>query len=113
MGKVGRFVTNPQAGAYCELVLDSGEKIIIIHDKGIFSGEWLTVEVSERVGLSSDRIFVCALNSPEGVAALTRLTRTAPEGSLEATPLGALVQYVMDCPSVADVRTRCTALLSR
>jgi hypothetical protein len=36
MGKVGRFITDPKARAYCQIVLDSGEKIILNHDKGGF-----------------------------------------------------------------------------
>jgi hypothetical protein len=64
------------------------------------------------MGFSSDRIFACALDSPEGRAALTELTRDAREGSVEATPLGAFVQHVKDCRSVADVKTRCATLLS-
>lgn len=112
MGKVGRFVTDPGAGAYCRIVLDSGEKIIVNHDKGGFKGGRLTIEASKFMGFSSDRIFACALDSPEGRAALTVLTRDAREGNVEATPLGAFVQYVKDCRSVADVRARCATLLS-
>ena len=112
MGKVGRFVTDPRAGAYCQIVLDSGEKIIVNHDKGGFKGGWLTIEASKFMGFSSDRIFACALDSPEGKAALMELIRDAREGSVEATPLGAFVQYVKDCRSVADVKTRCATLLA-
>ena len=66
MAKVGRFVTDPKAGAYCQITLDSGEKIIVNHDKGGFKGGLLTIEVSKFMGFSSDRIFVCDLDSPEG-----------------------------------------------
>jgi hypothetical protein len=38
MGKVGRFVTDPKAGAFCQITLDSGEKILVSHDKGGFKG---------------------------------------------------------------------------
>jgi len=38
MGKVGRFVSDPKAGAYCQIVLDGGEKILVNHDKGGFKG---------------------------------------------------------------------------
>ena len=38
MPKVGRFVTDPRAGAYCQITLDSGEKIIVNHEKGGFQG---------------------------------------------------------------------------
>ena len=113
MAKVGRFVTDPKAGAYCQIVLDSGEKIIVNHDKGGFKGGWLTIERVKFMGLSSDRVFACALDSPEGQASLAELTRGAKEGSVEATPLGAFVQYVKDSQSVADVKARCKSLLSR
>lgn len=112
MGKVGRFVTDPRAGAYCQIVLDSGEKLIVNHDKGGFKGGWLTIETSKFMGFSSDRIFACALDSSEGRAALAELTRDAREGSVEATPLGAFVRYVKDCRSVADVKARCATLLA-
>jgi len=38
MGKVGRFVTDPKAGAFCQIALDSGEKVLVSHDKGGFKG---------------------------------------------------------------------------
>ena len=74
MAKVGRFVIDPKAGAYCQITLDSGEKIIVNHDKGGFKGGRLTIEVSRLMGFSSERIFTCDLDSPEGAAALGRLT---------------------------------------
>jgi hypothetical protein len=110
MGKVGTFVTDPKAGAYCQITLDNREKIIVNHDKGGFKGGWLTIEVSKLMGFSSDRVFACNLDSAEGKAALARLTRDAREGSVEATPLGAFVEYVKDCGSAAEVKTKCAAL---
>ena len=44
MAKVGRFVVDPKAGAYCNITLDSGEKIIVNHDKGGTKGGSLTIE---------------------------------------------------------------------
>ena len=38
MAKVGRFVTDPKAGAYCQITLDSGEKIVVNHDEGRLQG---------------------------------------------------------------------------
>ena len=67
MRRVGRFISDPRAGAYCRI--------------------------------------------PAGRAALTRLTRGARPESLEATPLGAFVDYVKDVPSVSDLEIRCAALL--
>jgi hypothetical protein len=110
MAKVGHFVIDPKAGAYCQITLDSGEKILVNHDKGALKGGRLTIEVTKFMGLSSDRIFACDLESPQGVAALGRLTRDARPGTSEATPLGALVEYVKPCASVAEVKTKCAAL---
>jgi len=107
MARVGRFIRDPQAGSYCQITLDSGEKIIVNHDK------WrLTIELSKLFGFSSDTIFGCDLDSPEGRAALAKLTRTAHPESADATPLGALVKYVKDCGTAADVKARCAALMS-
>jgi hypothetical protein len=108
MAKVGRFVTDPKAGAYCQITLDSGEKIIVNHDKGGFKGGRLTIEVTRLMGFSSEQIFACNLDSPAGAAALERLTAAAQ--GVDATPLGAFVKHVKDCGSVAEVKTRCTAL---
>ena len=113
MARVGRFVVDSKAGAYCQIVLDSGEKIIVNHDQGGFKGGWLTIEVSKFMGFSSDRIFACALDSPEGKAAIRELTRDTKEGSVDATPLGAFVRYVKDSPTVADVKLRCATLLGQ
>lgn len=113
MSKIGRFVVDPKAGAYCQIVLDSGQKIVVNHDKGGFKGGWLTIEAMKLFGFSSDRVFACSLDSREGKGALAELTRDAKDGSAEATPLGAFVRYVRDCTSVADVQERCKALLAR
>jgi hypothetical protein len=110
MPKVGRFVTDPRAGAYCQITLDSGEKVIVNHDKGGFKGGLLTIEVSKFMGFSSDRIWACNLDSPAGQEALARLTRGAEPGSLAATPLGAAVELVKEAGTLGELRTRCAAL---
>jgi hypothetical protein len=98
---------DPKAGSYCQITLESGEKIIVTHDK------WrLTIELSKLFGFSSETIFGCDLDAPEGRAALTRLTRDGHPESREATPLGAFVKYVKDCSTAANVRARCAALMS-
>jgi hypothetical protein len=111
MSKVGRFVVDPKAGAYCQITLDNGQKLIVNHDKGGFKGGRISIEVSKLMGLSSDRIFVCDLESPEAKAALERLTRGLPKDSAAATPLGAFVEYVKDARSVDEVKTKCADLL--
>ena len=113
MPRVGRFVTDPRVGAYCHITLDTGEKIIVNHDKGGFKGGLLTIEVSKYMGFSSDRIFACNLDSPQGQSVLAWLTRGAEPGSVAATPLGAAVDFVKDAGSLAELKSRCTALMSR
>jgi hypothetical protein len=111
MGKVGRFVTDPKAGAYCQIALDSGEKILVSHDKGGFKGGHLSITTLKWLGLASgDTLFELDLEAPRGKAILAQLTAGAPEGSVRATPLGALVEQVKDCGSAGEVRTRCAAL---
>ena len=111
MGKVGRFVTDPKAGAYCQITLDSGEKIVVNHDKGGFKGGTLSIETTKWWG-GGQRIFSCDLDGGPGRAARARLTHGAAEGSVAATPLGAFVEHVKDCKSVEAVKTKCTALVS-
>jgi hypothetical protein len=55
-------------------------------------------------------LFELDLDTPEGKAALARLTAGVPEGSARATPLGALVEHVKECASTGDVRARGNAL---
>jgi hypothetical protein len=82
MAKVRRWVTDPKTGGYCTISLDNGEKIVVNHDKGGFKGGWLTIERLKCLGFSSERIFACNLDSPEGNTALGFLTRDAAERSL-------------------------------
>ena len=71
MAKVGRFVTDPKAGAYCQIVLDSGEKILVNHDKGGFKGGTVTVSQVKWMGLASGETFLrLDLDGPAGKAAL-------------------------------------------
>jgi len=111
MPKVGRFVTDPRAGAYCQITLDSGEKVIVNHDKGGFKGGLLTIEVSKFMGFSSDRIWACNLDSPAGQGVLAWLTRGAAPGSLAASPLGAAVEFVREAGTLQELRTKCAALM--
>jgi len=111
MTKVGRFVTDPKAGAYCHITLDSGEKIVVNHDKGGFKGGQLSIETTKWWG-GGQRVFRCDLDSAEGRAALARLTRDAPAGSALATPLGGLVEHIKDCKSADEVKAKCEAFLA-
>jgi hypothetical protein len=111
MAKIGTFVTDPKAGGYCRITLDSGQKIIINHAEGGFKGGPLTVEEVKWMGLGTgEMLFRCDLDSPQGKAILADLTRSAAPGTADATPLGAFVNYVKTCRSIADVKVRCSAL---
>ena len=112
MTKIGRWVTDPKAGGYCTITLDSGDKIVVNHDKGGFKGGRLTIERLKFMGFSSDRIFACDLDAAEGKSALSFLTRDAQERSLDGTPLGAFVKYLKTCGSVDEVKARCAALMA-
>lgn len=112
MAKVGPFIIDPKVGAYCRITLESGEKILVNHDKGGFKGGRLRIEVSKFFGFSADQVFECDLDSPEGKAALARLTGASRAVSVAGTPLGAFVEYVKDCRSVAVVKTKCMALMA-
>jgi hypothetical protein len=112
MAKIGPFIVDPKAGAYCRITLDSREKILVNHDKGGFKGGRLTIEVPKFLGLSSDQIFACDLDSAEGKGALAQLTKAARTESVTGTPLGAFVEYIKNCKSVADVKAKCAALVS-
>jgi len=112
MTKVGPFIIDPKVGAYCRITLDSGEKILVNHDKGGFKGGRLRIEVSKFFGFSADEVFECDLDSPPGKAALARLTGTSPTGTVAGTPLGAFVECIKECRSVADLKAKCSALMS-
>ena len=73
MSKVGRFITDPKAGAYCQVILDSGDKLVVNHAKGGFKGGPLTIETTKWWG-GGQRIASIDLDSPAGQAALGKLT---------------------------------------
>jgi hypothetical protein len=103
MTKVGRFVVDPKAGAYCQITLDSDEKLIVNHDKGGFEGGRVTVEVTRFFGFGSERIGSCDLDSPAGQAALAALTKDAipvRDGLDLAEPHGGAELALLDQESV-------------
>ncbi|HEV8436947.1 MAG TPA: hypothetical protein VGT40_02530 [Methylomirabilota bacterium] len=112
MGKVGRFVTDPKAGAYCQITLDGGEKVLVNHDKGGFKGGTVTISKVKMMGFSSEMLFTCLLDSPEGQRAMAHLTLGVEPGSVRATPLGAFVEYVKDCKDTGALKAHCTSLVS-
>jgi hypothetical protein len=113
MGKVGRFVTDSKAGAYCRVTLESGEKILVNHDRGETARGSLVIQEIRWWGLAvGDTLLRCDLERNDGQQLLARLIRTPPPTSGRATAIGALVDYVKDCRSVSEVRAKCAALMS-
>jgi hypothetical protein len=56
--------------------------------------------------------FTCDVGTPAGQVALSRLPQGSAAGTSDATPLGALVNYVKDCKSADEVTWKCAALLA-
>jgi len=111
MAKIGRFVIDPKAGAYCQIALDDGKKVIVNHDKGGFKGGHISIEVPKMFGLSSDRIFEWNLDSDQAKAMLLELTRDSQKDSASATPLGAVVGHIQSARSLDEVKAKCAELL--
>lgn len=110
MGRVGRFVVDPKAGAYCQIGLDSGEKILVNHDKGGFKGGRLTISQVKWLGLGGETVYTCDLESLAGKAAMAELTKGVDPASASATPLGAFVEHLRNCKNIAAVKAKCGAL---
>jgi len=112
MAKIGTFVVDPRAGSYCNITLDSGDRLIISHDQGGFKGGTLTVLETRWWGFATgETLLTCNLDSAEGKATMARLTQGVDPKSARATPLGAFVYTLAECKSLADARARCTAVL--
>jgi hypothetical protein len=111
MARVGRFVVDPKAGAYCQITLDDGKKVIVNHDRGGFKGGRITVEVPKLFGLSSDRIFEWDLDTEHARTVLQRLTRSAQKDSAAATPLGAVVGHIQDAKSLDEMKAKFAELI--
>jgi hypothetical protein len=107
MANVGKFVIDPKLGAYCQISLDDGKKIMVNHEKDPQGGRMM---VAEKKWWGGETFLDLRLDTPDGKTALARLTGGATEGSARATPLGALVDLLKDCTSLEEVRTRCAAL---
>ena len=102
MGKVGRWVTDPYTGSSCTLSLDSGDKLVIKHEKAGHKTGWLMIDRLKALGLNRERVFACNLDSPEGIAALEFLK--------DDSPLRAFIRYLETCRSVDEVKSRCAAV---
>jgi hypothetical protein len=109
MAKVGQVVTIP-TGAYCNITLDSGEKIIVNHEpggRGASVSAQLRVDCLKLMGFSSDRVVQIDLDTAEGKAAFVKLTKG---GTTLGPPIRLFVAYVQVCASVAEVIARCQQL---
>ena len=112
MAKIGQIVTIP-TGSYCNITLDSGEKIIVNHEpgaRGTSASARLTVDRVKLMGFSSETVVQIDLDTAEGEAALAELTKGGATGTA-GSPLRAFVAYVQGSASVADLVARCRQLL--
>jgi hypothetical protein len=113
MAKVGRVVTDPKAGSYCRITLNSGDRIVVRQRTRREGGGWVTIEEARWWFLASGAtVFACDLESAEGQCLRARLVEGAPPGSARATALGAVVEYVKRCRSLGEVKAACEALVS-
>lgn len=111
MAKVGQVVTIP-TGSYCNITLDSGEKIIVNHEpggRGASAGARLTVDRLKLMSFSSEVVVQIDLDPAEGKAALAAPTKEGSPGT-PGSPLHVFVAYVQRCGSVAEVVARCRLL---
>ena len=112
MARVGQIVAIP-TGSYCNITLDSGEKIIVNHQlggRGASAGARLTIDRLKLMGFSSEAVVQIDLETAAGKAALAELTKEGALGQA-GSPLRGLVAHVQGCASVAEVVARCQQLL--
>lgn len=112
MARVGPLVTIP-TGSYCNITLDSGEKIVVNHEPrghGASTGARLTVDRLKLMGFSSERVVQIDLDTAEGKAVLAELAKEGPPGATDS-PLRLFISCVQGCASVAEVVARCRQLL--
>ena len=93
MSKVGRFVTDPRAGAYCQITLDSGEKIVVDHSRGGFQGGIFAVEVRSSWD-SAPSGWSCATWTAGGSGGAGSADPRCRARERRATPLAAFVGYL-------------------
>jgi hypothetical protein len=81
---VGPYYTDSRAGAYCEITLANGQKVIVSHDKGPgFAGGRLTIEHSKLLGFNTELIFRCDLDSAEEGGPRTHFTGRVRHGGTD------------------------------
>lgn len=111
MAKISQVVTIP-TGSYCNITLDSGEKIVVNHEpgaRGASAGARLSIDRLKLMGFSSETVVRIDLDTAEGKAALAALTKGSAPGA-PGSPLRAFVAYVQGCASIAEVVARCREL---
>ena len=102
-----RVVIDPKLGAYCQVTLDDGKKVLVNHEKDPGGGRMM---VTEKKWWGGETFLDLRLDTAEGRAAIAGLTAGASDDSPRATPLGALVDTLKDCASLEDIRARCRAI---
>ena len=82
MAKVGRFVTDPKAGSYCRITLDSGNRILVSHGKGRGGAGAVTIEEVRWWGfVPGATVFACDSRVPEVSAREPASSRARPQAA--------------------------------
>ena len=113
MARVGQILTIP-TGSYCNITLDSGEKIVARHEAGGSGGTGarLRIDRLKVMGFRSETVVEIDLDTLYGSAALAELTSEGILG-LPRSPIQGLVAYVQACRSLAEVVALCNRLMQR
>jgi hypothetical protein len=69
MAKIGPFVTDPKAAAYCQIKLDNGAQILVSHDRGGFADGCVTIQEVRLWGLAPVRYCSGSISIKTGVGA--------------------------------------------
>ena len=105
MAKIGEIVNIP-TGSYCNVTLDSKERIAISHEQGKEGrGGHLAVDRLRFMGFSSETVFRVGLDTEAGRALVAHLDAISPGSS--GSLLRRFVASVQDCRSVDEVIRRC------
>jgi hypothetical protein len=105
MAKIGEIVNIP-TGSYCNVTLDSKERIAISHEQGKEGrGGHLAVDRLRLMGFSSETVFRVGLDTEAGRALVAHLDAASPPTS--GPLLRRFVASLQDCRSVDEVITRC------
>jgi hypothetical protein len=92
------------------VAVKSGERLLITHSKPESMGGVVTVDVLDDAAGEPERLLVADLDTVDRQSTFAEAVRQLTHGSPQVTPIAAFTAFVRDCPTLADVRTKCRAL---